>query len=269
MSSPDAARLRLIVTADDFGLSDETVEATIECFEAGALTSASIMPGMPATEAALAYARERPALDVGVHLTFTADSGLAPFAGSEQVPCLVGADGRFLSARSLRARALARRLEPAQIAREIEAQVDVVTTAGVEVSHVDSHRHVHKFAPFRTALASVLPKLGIRRVRAVQDVYVTRPLRSPTYWSRRRWRSRIRDEFETTDHFFMAAVGDPPWAPALLGRLDSLGGSLEIGVHPGSEEPWRARDRAAVLELAQALGDGVERVDWRTLREDR
>jgi hypothetical protein len=101
----------------------------------------------------------------------------------------------------------------------------------------------------------------------VQDVYVTRPLRSPTYWSGRRWRSRIRAEFETTDHFFMAAVGDPPWAKPLLTRLDSLRGSLEVGVHPGSSEPWRARDRDAVLELGQALE--VERIDWRTLREDR
>jgi hypothetical protein len=262
MSSPE---LRLIVSADDFGLSDETLAATIECFEAGALTSASIMPGMPATEAALAYAREHPELDWGVHLTFTADSGLGPLAGAEQVPCLADAQGRFLSARSLRALALARRLDPAQIAREIEAQVQAVAGAGVEVSHVDSHRHLHKFAPFRAALE----RAGIRRVRTVQDVYLTRPLRSPTYWSGRRWRNRIRDTFETTDHFFMAAVHDPAWAQLLLDRLASLTGSLEVGVHPGTEEPWRARDRTAVLELAQRLDDGVERIGWRALREDR
>ncbi len=265
MPSPDGRRLQVIVSADDFGLSGETVQATIDCFEAGALTSASIMPGMPATETALAYARERPELDWGVHLTFTADSGLQPLAGAEQVPCLADADGRFRSARSLRALALARRLDVGQIALEIEAQVSAVTAAGVEVSHVDSHRHLHKFATFRAALA----RLGIHRVRTVQDVYLTRALGSPTYWSGRRWRKRIRDEFETTDHFFMAAVDDPPWAGRLLERLASLRGSLEVGVHPGSREPWRARDRAAVLELAQGLDEHVERMDWRTLREDR
>ena len=45
--------LQLIVNADDFGQSDDTVDATIECFEAGALTSATLMPGMPASERAL------------------------------------------------------------------------------------------------------------------------------------------------------------------------------------------------------------------------
>jgi predicted glycoside hydrolase/deacetylase ChbG (UPF0249 family) len=61
--------LQLIVNADDFGQSDETVEATIECFESGALTSASVMPGMPATERAVEFARTRPELGFGVHLT--------------------------------------------------------------------------------------------------------------------------------------------------------------------------------------------------------
>jgi chitin disaccharide deacetylase len=269
MSSPERPLLRLIVGADDFGLSEETLEATIECFEAGALSSASIMPGMPVTEAALAYAREHPQLDFGVHLTFTGDFGSRPLAGPDQVPTLVDAEGVFLQPRDIRGRALARKLDVEQIAREIEAQIGAVTSAGVPVSHVDSHRHVHKFAPFRAALAGVLPRLGIQRVRTVQDVYVTRPLRSPTYWSGRLWGNRIRNRFETTDHFFMAAVNDPPWAAPILERLATLEGSLEIGVHPGSAVGWRARDREAVLELAQALGEGVERVDWRTLREDR
>ena len=38
--------MQLIVNADDFGLSDDTADATIECFERGALTSATIMPAM-------------------------------------------------------------------------------------------------------------------------------------------------------------------------------------------------------------------------------
>ena len=47
------------------------MRATIECFEAGALTSATIMPGMPSTDEALAFARTRPDLSFGVHLTLT------------------------------------------------------------------------------------------------------------------------------------------------------------------------------------------------------
>lgn len=46
--------MRIILSADDFGFSDHTVERTIACFDAGVLTSASIMANMPATERAAA-----------------------------------------------------------------------------------------------------------------------------------------------------------------------------------------------------------------------
>jgi len=62
--------VRIVVNADDFGASAETVAATIEAFEEGALTSATIMPTMPAAGEALAYARDRPDRSFGVHLTF-------------------------------------------------------------------------------------------------------------------------------------------------------------------------------------------------------
>jgi hypothetical protein len=266
MPSPEAAgRLRLIVNADDFGFDEDTVEATVECFRAGALTSATIMLGMPATDQAFEFARGNPELDVGVHLSFTGDFGQRPLAGAERVPSLVDPEGRFLPVRTMRSRALAGRLAQGELELEIEAQVRAVREAGVQVSHVDSHRHVHKLGSFRAALARVLPGLGIRRVRTAQDVYVTRPLTSPTYWAGPRWRRQLRKAFETTDHFFMAAVPDPPWSTPLAARLEGLTGTLEVGVHPGRAQDWRDRDRRALLELAAGLDDRVELSDWRSL----
>jgi hypothetical protein len=266
MPSPEAGgRLRLIVNADDFGFDVDTVEATVDCFRAGALTSATIMLGMPATEQALEFARSNPELDFGVHLAFTGDFGQVPLAGAEHVPSLVAADGRFLPVQQARAKALAGRLARRELELEIEAQVRAVQEAGVQVSHVDSHRHVHKLGSIRAALARVLPGLGIRRVRTAQDVYLTRPLTSLTYWAGPRWRRRLRKRFETTDHFFMAGVSEPPWSTPLAARLDGLTGTLEVGVHPGSAPDWRARDRREVLEFAAGLGDRVELIDWRSL----
>jgi hypothetical protein len=266
MPSPETGgRLRLIVNADDFGFDKDTLEATIDCFRAGALTSATIMLGMPATEQALEFARGNPELDFGVHLVFTGDFGQAPLAGAQRVPSLVAADGRFLSVRTARARALAGRLAQRELELEIQAQVRAVQEAGVQVSHVDSHRHVHKLGSIRAALARALPGLGIRRVRTAQDVYLTRPLASPTYWAGPRWRRHLRRAFETTDHFFMAGVSEPPWSTPLAPRLERLTGSLEVGVHPGSAPDWRARDRQEVLELAAGLDERVELIGWRSL----
>jgi predicted glycoside hydrolase/deacetylase ChbG (UPF0249 family) len=168
---------------------------------------------------------------------------------------------------TVRARALAGRIAQRDLEREIEAQVRAVRGSGVRVSHVDSHRHVHKLGSIRAALKRVLPGLGIRRVRTAQDVYLTRPLTSLTYWAGPRWRRHLRKAFETTDHFFMAGVSDSTWSAPLVKRLDGLTGSLEVGVHPGHAQDWRDRDRRAVLELAAGLDDRVERIDWRSLTE--
>jgi len=259
--------VRIVVNADDFGASTETVAATIEAFEEGVLTSATIMPTMPAAGDALAYARGRPDRSFGVHLTFVGKGEERCAAAPGDVPGLVDAEGRFPAARPVRLRALLRRLPVAELEREIAAQLALVRESGVEVSHVDSHRHLHKLAPFQAALRSVLPRFGIERVRTVQDVYLRRPLLGATYWVGSVWRRPLRRSFRTTDHFYMpASTGDLGWADDLLGRVGELpGATLEVGVHPGPDG-WRDDERRSAASLsARARELGHELVTWREI----
>jgi len=244
--------MRIILNADDFGMCDDTVDATIACFERGALSSATIMARMPATERALEYARAHPEFGFGVHLTFCGDGDGVErsVCNPADIPALVDNDGRFPGTTAVRLRALAGRLPGEQIEREARAQLARVRDAGVTISHVDSHSHLHKIGAFRAALATVLPEFGIRRVRAVQSIYLRRPTFNVTYWLGGAWTRRLRAAFETTDHFYMPSSGlDTGWARALLDRLGS-GGTIEVGVHPGSREGWRVHERDDVLEFA-------------------
>jgi hypothetical protein len=130
---------------------------------------------------------------------------------------------------------------------------------------VDSHRHLHKFGVFREALGRVLPDFGVQRVRNVQDVYLRRPLTSPTYWLGRVWRRRLAAAFTTTDHFYMPTSGaDPDWS-VLVDRLASLPGeTIEIGLHPGDEDEWRRSETAALAPfVAAAASRGHGLVTWR------
>jgi predicted glycoside hydrolase/deacetylase ChbG (UPF0249 family) len=256
--------MRIVVNADDFGFSPDTVRATIRCFEQGAVTSVTIMPRMPATDAALEYAVAHPELDAGVHLTFVGDGIERAVAPPDEIPALVDAAGRFPRTRDVRVRAMLHRLPVAQIEREVAAQIEAVQSAGVTVTHVDSHRHLHKFAPFRAALQRVLPRFGITRVRNVQDIYLSPNYRSPTYWLGKSWRRRLMREFETTDHFFMPWGAGDREPTAVLRHLQGLPGeSLEIGAHPGEDIGWR-RDEAALLEgLIVGLRErGHDLVPW-------
>lgn len=262
------ARQQIIVNADDFGYDADSVLATIECFRAGALTSATIMPKMPATAVAVRFAREHPQHAYGVHLTFVRDTVESPVADPRLIPALVDKDGRFLSSHRLRLMALAGSIPVDQLCREISAQIERLIDCGIPISHVDSHGHLHKFKPFVQALAATLPRYGLSRVRNVQNQYTVSPLASPTYWMGPYWRRRIMNQFATTPHFFMGTnASDPQWIQKILTR--PLNGILEVGFHPGSPhhvEAWRNGERLACLAFAaQARAQRVPFISWNDL----
>jgi chitin disaccharide deacetylase len=240
---------QVILNADDFGLSDETVRATIECFTRGALTSATIMTNMPATGLAVEFARQSPQFSFGAHLTLVDEW---PMSDPQKIPDLVDAGGRLLSSQQVRLRAMVGDLCPNQVEHEISAQLSFLFDSGLPVSHVDSHGHLHKFAAIRTALQRVLPRFGIKRVRNAQDIYLHHNLTSPTYWYGPRWRRQIVRRFTTTDHFAMPRSEDgPDWPRALLTQITE--DTMEVGVHPGYEEQWRDEQRSGVQQLARLI----------------
>ena len=256
---------KIIMTADDFGYDHDTTQATIDCFKAGALTSATIMPKMPATAMAVDFARKNPQHAYGVHLTFVRDTVECPVADPCLVPALVGADGAFLPSHQVRLMALLGKLPVEQLCIEIAAQIERVMDSGIPISHVDSHGHLHKFKPFVQALAATLPRYGLSRVRNVQNQYTVTPLKSPTYWMGPYWRRRIMNHFVTTPHFFMGTnANDPQWIEKILAR--PLSGVLEVGFHPGSplhEEAWRNKERLACLAFAvEARKRHVSFINW-------
>ena len=259
--------MRIVTNADDFGEHEDCTKATIECLEAGALTGATIMPKMPATDLAVEYAKAHPSLSWGVHLTYVNNTTEAPVLDPSQLPALVNDKGLFLPSQRVRVMALLNRFPVDQIARETEAQIRSLLDRGVPIHHVDSHGHLHKFGPFREALARVLPKLGITRVRGVQDLYLKKPLRSFTYWFGPLHKARIRARFATTDRFYMpSSAWDLDWEQPLVERLAKLDPSstIEVGVHPGYTEPWRDVERRGILRFAElAKQAGHQLIGWR------
>ncbi len=255
--------MRLILHADDFGSSSRSVAETIACFEQGVLTSASIMPAMPATDEAVAFALAHPELDFGVHLTFVGDNAERPLLPPDQIPALATADGRFRGTRDLRMKALVRTLPVSQIERELARQLESILEQGVRVTHVDSHRHMHKLPSFAEALRRILPRFGIRCVRSVQDVYLGLALGRPTHWLGWAWQKRLARSFATTDHFYMpSSTSDTGWGEALLARVRRLDGStLEVGIHPSNTD-----ERASLVRFVSlAREEGHPFIAWKDI----
>lgn len=133
----DDARL-LIINADDFAMCHAENAATITGLEQGAFCSATIMVPCPWFEEVVAFARRRPAADLGVHITHTSEwqsYRWGPVCGPGEVPSLVDTTGHFYrDVESVYAHA---RLD--EVERETRAQIERALAAGIDVTHLDSH----------------------------------------------------------------------------------------------------------------------------------
>lgn len=233
----------LIVNADDFGISPENTAATVSLMERGRVTSATILANGEDLGSALAAARRLPSRSFGVHLNLTEGP---PLTDPSDLAPLLDPDGRLhpIIFSTQITRTLLRGIE-----REWMAQVERIRSAGVPVSHLDSHQHVHTIPRLFLAFKSVQRKTGIRKARITKTLYDrdTPPESSMLMAKKSVWNFALRNwvRTKTTDGFsdfssFIRASRERP-----LGL-----GSLEVMVHPGADNELGFQDEIEVLETS-------------------
>jgi len=244
---------KVIVNADDFGLDDHTVAWTIKGFECGALTSATIMAGMPATDTVIEYAKGHPQFSFGVHFYLVDEK---PMSNPEEIPSMIDpATGKLWRTRKFILRNFAGLIKVDDLKREMRAQYLAIKNSGVSISHVDGHGHNHRLPQSIKALAELKDELGLTMVRRCQDLaavggklgLLSRVINGPM-------QKRLdRAGFKSTDHFLMNAGHsfDPMWFSKALQSLPD--GVTEIGIHPGEDEEWRKIDAGDCFENCKAL----------------
>ena len=155
--------LKLLVNADDFGLSEKTNEGIEYAHRNGILTSASLMANGAAFEHAVAICRQVPSLDVGIHLTLVEER---PLLAALAVPSLVDAKGRFpRHATVFTKQYFLGRLSLTEIRAELEAQIRKVLKHGIHISHLDSHQHVHMLPQILKIAVSLAKEYDIPFIR--------------------------------------------------------------------------------------------------------
>ena len=134
------AKRVLIINADDFGRSPGVNRGVIRGHEQGVVTSATLMVGWPAAEEAAAYARQSD-LSVGLHL----DLGEWVYRDGEW-------EQRYQVVPET----------PEAVTGELDRQLErLEQLVGRPPTHLDSHQHVHRNEPARTALRQAGERLGI------------------------------------------------------------------------------------------------------------
>lgn len=180
---------RLIVNADDFGLTAGVDRAIVEAHTRGIVTSSTLMANGRAFDDAVHLAKTVPRLSIGCHVVLIDGE---PVLDAERLPSITSAHSNGLRFRdglkSFAARALTGRLDPDEIEAEASAQIRKLQGAGIDVSHVDTHKHTHLFPAILRPLLLAARACGVRAIR--NPFGPRKPLKSsellarPTLWTR-------------------------------------------------------------------------------------
>jgi chitin disaccharide deacetylase len=128
----------LIIHADDMGLAHSVNAATIKAFDNKGITSGSIMVPCPWANEILAYVKDHPTMDIGIHLTMTAEWKHYKWDGlisSDQIASLLDSNGYFYASLG----ELGKTAKGEEAEKELRAQIDKVIASGIRPTHIDTH----------------------------------------------------------------------------------------------------------------------------------
>jgi predicted glycoside hydrolase/deacetylase ChbG (UPF0249 family) len=247
---------RLIINADDFGLTMGVNRAIVEGHRAGIVTSATIMANANAYDDACKLSQATPTLHTGCHVVLIDGQPITAGAesllnGDSQNGDSPNGKARFrTSLKDFARAAVGRKLSATEIQKEAEAQIGRLQSAGIKVSHVDSHKHTHMFPQVLRPVLKAAKSLGVRAVRNPFEPVRAWPIAStmgaPGMWLRcagvmsfqmfaRAFYKTVREEglYTTDGTVGIAATGmlNQKTLSAIIAAIPE--GTWELVCHPG------------------------------------
>lgn len=240
---------RLIINADDFGLTRGINRSILESHLAGVVTSATLMAGAPAFAEATHMAQEQPGLGVGCHVVLVDGE---PLLDPARLPSLVPQRTTHFRNRigQLAARVVTSRVDPDEVEVEAITQLRKLQMAGLRVTHFDTHKHAHVFPAILGPLLRAARTCGVGAVR--NPFEPVHPLPAPLLRKRRdlwkryaqaRTLRRLQPAFsklvakaglktpDGTLGIIATGVLDPEMFAALVENMPE--GTWELVCHPG------------------------------------
>lgn len=249
---------RIVVNADDFGLTAGVNRAIVAANSSGIVTSATLMANAKATTAALGLAKSQPSLKAGCHVVLIDGVPL-----TANLPSLTNSSSAFRSGlKQFALDAVRKKISADEIQREVETQIRKIQESGVTLTHVDSHKHTHMFPQILRPILRAAKACGIRAVRNPFEPLRTAIVGFPALWMRSagvmafqmfapEFRKAIKEEgMVSTDGTVGIAVTGKLDQQILLRILTALPqGTWELVCHPGYSD---ADLQAAGTRLTQS-----------------
>jgi len=236
--SEDRPYLRLIVNADDLGISKDVNTAIFDMMSRKLVTSATILANGPEVEEAVSGSLNFPECSFGVHLNIMEHR---PIIDNPDLAPLLNTDGEF--AEKALEISLDRTVQQAVVGEWI-AQIGALRAYGVKISHIDSHFHTHNLPSLFYALKQVQQHTGIAKVRITKNIYsASNPPATRFLLIRKKlWNLALRKlvSTQTTDGFTELST----FMEKAVGGIPSKYRTIELMTHPGCPEN---NDETAIL----------------------
>jgi len=244
---------RLIVNADDLGLTEGVNRAILEAHQNGVVLSATLMANGGAFEHAVELARSAPGLSVGCHVVLVDGAPVIRGEAGSSLLSKRSGSAQFPQLSTLAMRAVLGKLDREQMVSEIVGQVRKIRAAGIQVTHFDTHKHTHIFPSVLDALVGAALICGVPAIR--NPVVPEHPMemrelaRRPALWKRygqvkvlrqfgRRFRERVKRAGLATPDGVIGVVETGSFNHALLEQaIENLPeGTWELVCHPGYDD---------------------------------
>ena len=128
--------MKLILNADDFGLSASVNKGIIDCFNEGLISSTTMMMNTPYTDEAIKLAKEHNIKNIGIHLNLTYGKSVLP---ASEVPSLVDENGIFHYVCML-----GYYTQYLDAKKELRAQIEKFLDSGLTPDHLDHHHYFNE-----------------------------------------------------------------------------------------------------------------------------
>ncbi|MFH1593503.1 MAG: ChbG/HpnK family deacetylase [Candidatus Omnitrophota bacterium] len=240
---------KLIINADDFGMSEEINNGILECYAKRAITDMSILAVGSSFLHAVESARKNNIKKLGVHLALT--GGFRAISVKETIPSLIGRRGHFSKGYgSFLSRYFTRLISIDQIRRELKNQIVKVKEKGFKITHLDSHHHIHTVPGIFRKVIEIAKDEGIQYIRyPLERVGILAKLVDPRKWARNLLLSSMciasgrmlqRSGISHNDYFIGHADAFKLKKDSLISEVSRLNnGITELCCHPGADRGKR------------------------------
>lgn len=281
---------RLIINADDFGLTSGVNQAIVELHRHGILTSATLMAKASATDDAIQLAITNPTLGVGCHVVLVDGNPITPV---ELLPNLTGGNDLSPTLGSFLVRIHVSNMTGRNVAQDIEAeafaQISRLQSSGLKLTHIDTHKHTHMFPVVLRPVLRAARTAGIRTIRNPYEPAWSVRATPGAPWLRRAqvqllrtlqssFRRIVAEEgFVTTDGSIGVLATGTLDSVALTSLFNAMpDGTWELVTHPGYNDASLAQVRTRLLASREieyqalknaSISQGIELIHFGQLHE--